>query len=202
MPSAPVGRAAKALTVFFAGLTAAKPLYGHRPMLAARQDDAATTAPSAAAATTTAEIVSDVASSIADSSAVAGSEASVTATATETGTGTLDLPSDVVVAAAAVSATVSGTARQCSVQSVTAFTSTAYVTMLDDATQSTTSPLYTLSLQPGLGCTCDDGWMAGIGTSMGTDGLQTITVRLPSCRATDLEICTCADANMCVVPVW
>lgn len=171
MASRSAGQSVKALAFLLAGLTAAKPLYD-QPKLVARQDSG-TTAPSSAEATTTSSI-EEVASTTDPGTTSTGSASSATITSTgsiSSSASTLSASGQPVVAAAAVEATVSGTARQCSVDSVTAFTSTAFVTLA-----TTTSPLYTISLKPTLGCTCDDGWMAGIGTSMGTDGLQTVTV--------------------------
>lgn len=135
----------KALALFFASLAAAGPL-GNRPMHVARQDAGSITASASPAITTS------------GATSIAGSA-------------TLDATLQPVVAAAAVEATVSGTARMCSIDSVTAYTTTAFMTL-----DSTTSPMYTIDLDPTLGCTCDDGWMAGLGTSTGTDGLATVTV--------------------------
>lgn len=78
---------------------------------------------------------------------------------------------EIVAAQETQDATVSGTERKCSVQSVTALTTTSIATF-----SWTTYTAYSLTLDPTLGCTCDDGWMAGIATSYGDDGKGTVTV--------------------------
>lgn len=78
---------------------------------------------------------------------------------------------EIVAAQVTQDATISGTERKCSVQSVTALTTTSIASL-----SWTTYPVYSLTLDPTLGCTCDDGWMAGIATSYGDDGKGTVTV--------------------------
>ena len=79
--------------------------------------------------------------------------------------------------AGAVTGLVSGTSLACSVQSLTA------------ATITQGGGVFTQ--KPELACTCDGDMVAGIGTSIGTDGLGTVTVRPLVCiKARDgVDIC-------------
>ncbi|KAK5175180.1 uncharacterized protein LTR77_000317 [Saxophila tyrrhenica] len=96
----------------------------------------------------------------------------VTAEATPAPTASPTSLESPIVQKGAVTLTVSGEALTCSVDSVTGMTTTMATTI-----GSTTFTKGVLTITPTLGCLCNDATVVGLGTSTGTDGLNTITVR-------------------------
>jgi len=108
-----------------------------------------------------------------DSAASVPTTSSVTAATAASGAADLGVTATLdngLLLAAAETDESDGTTRVCTLSQVEAFTTTEYMTLPTE-----TSALYTISITPTIACDCDDGWTAGVGTRVGSDGKSTLT---------------------------